>query len=62
MNVDKKGNGNLKAAIPSTVMTVQKGLDNVEYTDCSGNMITKDARCRCKIKSRIVIKKRHSSR
>jgi hypothetical protein len=44
---------------PSTikVMTEQKQLENVEYFNYLGHMITNDARCTCEMKSRIAMAK-----
>jgi hypothetical protein len=39
------------------IMTHQKQLENVEYFNYLGSMITNDARCKREIKSRIVIAK-----
>jgi len=43
-------------------MTEQKEPENAEYTKYSGSIVIKNARCTCRIKSRIVMEKRHSSR
>jgi hypothetical protein len=45
-----KGNDNLKKTIP-VHMTDWKQLENVEYLNRLGSMITYDARCTCDIKS-----------
>jgi hypothetical protein len=45
---------NLKATITSTG---QKQLQNVQYFNHLGNMITNDARCRHEIKSKIAMAK-----
>jgi hypothetical protein len=42
---------------PLQIMTDQKQLENVEYFNCSGITITKDARCTREIKYRIVMTK-----
>jgi hypothetical protein len=42
---------------PLQVMIDQKQLENVEYLNCLGSMITGDARCMCKIKSRVIMAK-----
>jgi hypothetical protein len=39
------------------IMIDQKQLENVEYFSCLGSMITNDARCTRKIKSRIAMEK-----
>jgi len=38
-------------------MIDQKQLDNVEYFNCVGSMLTSDARCACVMKSRIAMAK-----
>jgi len=43
-------------------MTDQKQLENVEYFNYLGTMITNDARCIHGIKSRIDIQKQHSTK
>jgi hypothetical protein len=47
---------------PIQIMIDQKEPENVECTNYSGSMITKDEKCTLEIKSRIVMEKRHSSR
>jgi hypothetical protein len=44
---------------PSPLQTEidQKQLENVEYLNCLGNVITSDAKCTCEIDSRIAIAK-----
>jgi hypothetical protein len=42
---------------PIQIMIDQKQLEDVEYFNCLGSMITHDARCTREIKSRIVIAK-----
>jgi hypothetical protein len=42
---------------PAQVTIVQKQLENVEYLNYLGSMITNDARCTREIKSRIVMAK-----
>lgn len=37
------------------IMIDQKQSENVEYVNYLGSMITKDARCACKVKSSFVI-------
>jgi hypothetical protein len=52
---------------PMKIMIDQKQLENVEYFNYLGSMITNDARCTGEIKSRIVMakaafnKKNHST-
>jgi hypothetical protein len=43
-------------------MIVQKQLENVEYFNYLGSMMTTDARCTREIKSRIAMAKQHSTR
>jgi hypothetical protein len=43
--------------LPVQIMTDQKQLENMEYLNYSGSMITNDARCTREIKSRIVMSK-----
>jgi hypothetical protein len=38
---------------PIQIMIDQKQLENMEYFNCLGSMITNDARCTCEIKYRI---------
>jgi hypothetical protein len=42
---------------PIKMMVDQKQLENVEYFNYLGSMITKDAKCTCEIKSRIAMAK-----
>jgi hypothetical protein len=42
---------------PMKIMIDQKQLENVEYFNYLGSMITNDARCTCEIKSRIAMAK-----
>jgi hypothetical protein len=42
---------------PMKIMIDQKQLENLEYFNYLGSMITNDARCRREIKSRIVMAK-----
>jgi hypothetical protein len=42
---------------PVQIMIGQKQLENVEYVNCLGSMITNDARCTCEIKSRTAMAK-----
>jgi hypothetical protein len=42
---------------PIKVMIVQKQLDNVEYLNYLGIVITNDASCTCEIKSRLAMAK-----
>jgi hypothetical protein len=42
---------------PVQMMIDQKQMENVEYFNCSGSMITNNARCTLEIKSRIVMVK-----
>ena len=39
------------------IMIDQKQLENVEYLNCSGSLITSDARCTYEIKSKIAVTK-----
>jgi hypothetical protein len=47
----------LRQPYPMKIMIDQKQLENVEYFNYLGNMITNDARCTREIKSRIVMAK-----
>ena len=49
---------------PSTVLIMidQTKVQNVEYLNYFGSMITNDARCTLEIKSRISVEKQHSTR
>jgi hypothetical protein len=49
-----RSNEGLKLS-PVQIMIDQKQLENVEYFNCLGNVITYDARCTCEIKSRIAV-------
>jgi hypothetical protein len=42
---------------PAQSMTDQKQLENVEYFNSMGNIITNDASCTCDFKSRIAVAK-----
>jgi hypothetical protein len=42
---------------PIHIMIDQKQMDNVEYFNCVGSMLTKDARCTREMKSRIAMAK-----
>jgi len=42
---------------PMQIMVDQNQLENMEYFDYWGSMITNDARCTCEIKSRIAMTK-----
>ena len=42
---------------PEQIMTDQKQPENVEYFNCSGSMITSEARCTREINSRIAMAK-----
>jgi hypothetical protein len=42
---------------PIKIMVDQKQLENVEYFNYFGSMVTYDARCKCEIKSRIAMAK-----
>jgi Tfp pilus assembly major pilin PilA len=58
MNVEKtKVMRILKQTSPIKIMIDQKLLENVEYFNYLGSMITNDARCTREIKSRIAIAK-----
>jgi hypothetical protein len=58
MNVEKtKVMGISRQPSPMEIMIDQKQLENVEYLNYLGSMITNDARCTCEIKSRIASKK-----
>jgi hypothetical protein len=57
-NVNKTGNENLKATIPSTDYDrYQKQLENVKCFRYLGTMIVNDMRCTRELKSRVVIAK-----
>jgi hypothetical protein len=47
---------------PILIMVDQTQLENVECFDCVGSVITNDAVCMCKIKSKLSWQKRHSTR
>jgi hypothetical protein len=47
---------------PIKIMIDQKQLENVEYFNYLGSMITNDAQCTREIKSRIAMAKQHSTR
>jgi hypothetical protein len=47
---------------PITIIIDQKQLENVEYFNYLGSMITSDERCTCEIKSRITMAKELSIR
>jgi hypothetical protein len=58
MNVEKSNvMGISRQPSPVQIMMDQKQLENVEYFNCLGTLITNDARCVCEIKSRIVMAK-----
>jgi hypothetical protein len=58
MNVGKtKGMRISRQPSREQTMTDQKQLENVEYFNYLGSMITNSARCTCEIKSRIAIAK-----
>jgi len=57
-----KGDKNVKATTPIQIMIGQKQLANVEYFNYLDSMITKGARCKHKIKSRIAIAKQLATR
>ena len=44
-------------SFPLQIMTDQKQLENVEYLNCVGSMMTKDAKCTREIKYRIAMTK-----
>ena len=58
----KKSDKNLKAITPVQIMIDQKQLENVEYFNYLGSMITNGARCKREIKSRIAMAKQLSTR
>jgi hypothetical protein len=47
---------------PVTIMIYQKQLENVEYFNYLGSMLTNEGRCTCEIKSRIAMAKQRSTR
>ena len=51
------GDGNLKWSTPVQIMIDQKQLENVEYFNCLGSLITHNRKCTCEIESRIVMEK-----
>jgi hypothetical protein len=56
INIENKGEENLKAPIPNTDYDqFKKKNENVEYFDYWGSMITNDARCTYKIQNRIAM-------
>jgi hypothetical protein len=58
MNVVKtKVMGISRQASPIHIMIDQKQMENVEYFNCVGSMLTKDARCTREMKSRIAMTK-----
>jgi hypothetical protein len=58
MNVEKTKVMRIpRQPFPIKIMIVQKQLENVEYFKYLGSMITNDARCTYKIKSRIAMAK-----
>jgi hypothetical protein len=42
---------------PVQITTYQKQLENLEYFNCLGSLITNDAKCTCEIKSITVMEK-----
>jgi hypothetical protein len=58
MNADKPKVVRISRQLsPIKIRLDQKQLENVEYFNCSGSMVTSDARCTRGIKSRIVMAK-----
>jgi hypothetical protein len=58
MNVEKTKVMRIsRQASPMTIMVDQKQLEDVEYLNYLGSMITNDARCAREIKSRIAMAK-----
>jgi hypothetical protein len=58
MNVEKTKVMRISRQLsPIKIRTDQEQLENVEYFNYLGSMITHDARCPCEIKSRIAMAK-----
>jgi hypothetical protein len=63
MNVEKTKVMRLsRHPYPINIMIYQKQLENMEYFNYLGSMITNEARCTREIKSRIAMAKQHSKR